>query len=384
MVTTLTLTPQLDTATIRLVINGPPAEYPVAVINLSAGQIKAEAASAWSGFDIVTLYGDQVAFYTDAATSRITRQVTGLVVGARYRFTLRAARTPLGTVFGVTQNGSMPIPPGSGTWAHTYEWVANATTQTLFFDTYQNNHPYISGVQLTRIPSLDYDLAKFSLTRTDANGTRPVRLLDGQEIIDGTLVVEDAEAAMVGPVAYQLTSASGAVSQVVTTLDGAQGYRLAPAVFPQFAATLDLVTGYNGERPASTIVHDVIGRPDPVVRIGPFRTRRGTLTIWCDDYAGVSETVSVYARGEVVQLRQPDYPGLDMYHVTTRATEQPYDEEGRRWRVDVEYVEVGYPRGPLLGTAGWTWDDLVATFATWDDVLAYFATWNDVQIGPTT
>lgn len=384
MVTTLTATPNLATASVRLVVAGPPNEYPTDVLNLSAGQIKAEAATKWAGFDTVALLGDQVAFYSVAAYSRVTRQVTGLVVGGRYRFTLRAARTSLGTDFGVTQNGSTSIPRGSGTWAHVYEWVAQATTQTLFFDTYQNNNPYISGVQLSRIPALDYDLAQFTLTRSDANGVRTVRLLDGQEIIDGTLVVDDAEASMVGAIAYQLTTASGAVSQVTTSLEGAKGYRLAPAVFPQWATTLDTITGYDASRPSSTVVHELLGRTDPVIRLGPLRLRRGTMTAWCSDYGAITDALDVYRRGEIVLLRQPDYPGFDMYHVVTEAREAPYDEEGRRWRIDLTYFEVKWPSGPLLGSATWTWDDLAALCPTWDDALRLFATWNDVQIGPTT
>lgn len=385
MVTTLTATPQIDTATVLLQVSGPAAEYPVDVINLSAGQILAEAETAWSGFDEVTLYGDLVAFYTLAATSSVGRTVAGLIVGRRYRLTLRAQRNATeSSQFGVLTIGGSGIPIGAGVWAHTYEFTATATTHTIYFATYQNNNPYIAGVSVTLLPVGTYDLGRFTLTRTDANGTRSVRLLDGQEIIDGTLIVEDAEAAMVGPVSYQLTSASGAVSQVVTTLDGAGGYRLAPAVYPQWAVTADLVTGYDATRPSSSVVHEIIGREDPVVRLGPLKLRRGTLTFWCASYATLRAALDVYRRGEVVLLRQPDFPGFDMYHVVTEARESGYDEGRQRWRLDVTFIEQNYPLGPLLGAARWTWDDLVALCSTWDDVARMFPTWNDAQIGPVS
>lgn len=382
MATTMTATPQLDTASVLLAISGPPAEYPTDVLNLSAGEIYAEAASKWSGFDEATLYGDVVAFYSLAAASSVYRTVTGLTVGARYRLTLESARTEWASQFGVTTIGGSGMPAGSGTWAHTYEFVATATSHVIYFVTYQNNNPYIRRVILTHLPA-GYDLASFTLTRTDANGIRPVRLLDGQEIVDGSLVIQDNEAAMVGLVTYQLTSASGAATSVTTSLESSTGYRLSPAQFPQFAATADLATGYTAARGSSTIAHEVIGRADTVARLGPMKSRRGTLTFWCADYAALTAILDVYRRGEVVLFRQPDNAGLDMYHVAAGdLTEAPYDEAWRRWRLDVPFFEVAHPRGPLLGAAGWTWDDVVAMFPTWDDVLAFFPTWNDLQVGP--
>ena len=210
-----------------------------------------------------------------------------------------------------------------------------------------------------------------------------MRLLEGQEIIDGTLVVEDAEAALLGAITYQLTSATGETTTASTSLAGTTGYLLAPAIYPQWAVSVPLVTVYEATRTTATIVHEVIGREDPVMRLGAFRLRRGTLTLWCADYAALTAALGVYQRGEVVLLRQGDYPGLDMYHVATEARESGYDEAWRRWRLDVTYVETAFPRGPLLGASTWTWDDQAASFPTWDAVAAFFATWNDTQIGPT-
>lgn len=382
MATTMTATPRLASATVLVKVSAPPAETPVDVLVRTAGQLAAEGMTAWVGADAVTLYGDLVSFYSMAAQQRITRVVTGLTVGRRTRVTLTAQRTNEGTNFGVTGKGQAPIPPGSGVWAHTYEFVATSTSHQVWIDLVQNSVPYLARLTVSRLP-VAYDLASFSLTRTDASGVRPVRLLDGQEIIDGTLVVEDAEAAMVGTITYALTSATGVRTTASTTLAGASGYRLAPAAFPQWATTVGLVTGYDATRPTSTRVHEVIGRDDPVVRLGSVQLRRGTLTVWCQDYAALTTALDVYRRGEVVLLRQPDYPGLDMYHVTTEVRESGYDEQWRRWRLDVTYFEVAFPRGPLLGSPTWTWDDLTAMFPSWDAAAAFFATWNAAQIGPT-
>lgn len=378
----LTLTPQLDTGTVRLEVNAPPADTPSDVLNMSGGSLLYDAENRWGGdIESVSLYGALVGIYCTASNQRVTRALSLLDVGARYRVQLAVQRTNISTVFGVLGKVTGTIPAGSGVWTHTVEFTATSDEHQMFLDVYENNLPFISRVHVVRLPD-DYDLADFTLTRTDVNGVRPVRLLDGQEIIDGTLVVEDAEAALLGTITYSLTSATGAVTSASTTLEGATGYRLAPAVFPQYAATAGLVTGFIGDRPSATTVHDVIGRADPVVRLAALGTRRGSMTFWCADYAQLVALLDVYRRGEVVLLRQPDHAGLDLYHVATDTTEQPYDAEGRRWRLDVEYVEVSYPVGPLLGSSTWTWDDVAATYPTWDAVMAAYPTWNALQIGP--
>lgn len=382
MATTMTAAPRLVEGTVLLTVTAPPAETPRDVLALSAGQIKAEGMTAWVGADAVDLFGDLAAFYSLAASQRITRVVTGLTVGKRTRVSIAAQRTQVSSTFGVTGKVAGVIPAGAGVWTHTVEFVATATSHQIYLDLVQNNNPYLSRVAVTTLPAA-YDLATFTLTRTDANGVRPVRLLDGQEIIDGTLVVEDAEAALVGAITYQLTSALGVTTTVSTSLAGTVGYRLAPAPFPQWATTAALVTGYDASRSTSTTVHEVIGRADPVVRLGAVRLRRGMLTVWCKSYVDLVAALDVYRRGEVVMLRQPHDPGLDMYHAATEVRESPYDEAWRRWRLDVTYVEVAFPRGPLLGSPSWTWDDLAAMFPTWDAALAFFDTWNAAQIGPT-
>lgn len=381
MATVITATPRPAQGSVLVQVTGTAAEYPQDLIALTAGQITAEGTAKWTGIDSIALYGDLVAFYSTASESVVSRVLPGLIVGRRYRVTLAARRTVRDVVWGVTGRASGVIPQGSGVWAHVLEFVATATTHVFTLRTAFNTEPQVRSFALTLLP-VSYDPARFSLTRTDANGTRPVRLLDGQEISGGTLIVEDSEAALVGLITYSLSTPSGALSSVTTTLEGATGYRLAPAVFPQWGVTIGLLTGYEATRPSASTVHEVIGREDPVIRLAPLKLRRGTLTVWCADYQSLLDALGVYQRGEVVLMRQPDYPGLDMYHVGTEAKEAGYDEAMRRWRLDVTYYEVAYPRGPLLGSPTWTWDDMAAMFPTWDAAAAFFATWNDAQIGP--
>lgn len=222
-----------------------------------------------------------------------------------------------------------------------------------------------------------------SLTRTDANGVRSVRLQSAQVIIGGSLIVQDSEVSLRGPATYSLRLLSGETVTASATLDQ-RVYRLHPVPWPQWGLALPLVTQYSASRSSATAVHEVIGRADPVVRLSALRTRRGAMTIWCASYTDLIATLDVYRRAEVVMLRQGDYPGMDMYHVATSTTEAGYDEESKRWRLDVEYTEVAVPRGPLLGAIGWTYDTVAATYPTYDTVAATYPTYNALQIGPVT
>jgi len=113
-------------------------------------------------------------------------------------------------------------------------------------------------------------------------------------------------------------------------------------------------------------------------------TRAGTLEIFAPTYAEAAALESVYASGEVVYLRQPDYPGLDMYHTATRTsvTPQPEGTTIKRWLLSVDYVEVGAPTGPLLGAIGWTFDAATALISTFDVARATFTTFNAATVGP--
>ena len=106
--------------------------------------------------------------------------------------------------------------------------------------------------------------------------------------------------------------------------------------------TPELVTEYGAQRASGTVLHDVIGRPDPVPALAPLRTSTGTLTVWCSTLAKAQSVVALYALGRVVLLRDPASPEMDMYHVATSTRLSPASLETNppRWSVDVEYAEV--------------------------------------------
>lgn len=154
-------------------------------------------------------------------------------------------------------------------------------------------------------------------------------------------------------------------------------------VLPQYRAELDAVTDYDATRDAVSTRHEVVDRADPIYRLGPQRTRQGTLQVWASDYETALLVEAIFTHSEVAMLRQPDYPGMDMYFIPERTRLSPgtASVEGQRWSVEVGFVEVLAPTGPLQGAAGWTFDN-VAAYATFLDVRASFATFSDLTVGP--
>lgn len=220
-----------------------------------------------------------------------------------------------------------------------------------------------------------------TITRTDAAGRTGVRMRAGQVPALGVLDVTDYEPALAGLVTYEVLGATASVDLT----EAASTWLTVPLVVER-SQQVALGVVVASQRDSQTTVHQVIGRPDPVAVLRPLTTRRGTLTVWCPDYVAAQSIADLYALGEVVQLRQPDYPGLDMYHVAETlgtVVEAPMTNP-RRWTVTLGFVEVARPAGPRRGTAGWTYATVAATYASYVDVLAAWPTYDDLTLGPAS
>lgn len=106
------------------------------------------------------------------------------------------------------------------------------------------------------------------------------------------------------------------------------------------SVTPALVTDYSASRASATVLHEVIGRADPLPALGPLRTRTGTLEVWCATEATAHAVVALYALGKVVMLHDPDHLPLEMYHVVTDVEVRPDGPDKARWLVTVDYAEV--------------------------------------------
>lgn len=102
-----------------------------------------------------------------------------------------------------------------------------------------------------------------------------------------------------------------------------------------------LVLGYTTTREPRTVVHAVIGRPDPDVTLRPAALRNGTLRILCADVAAAQAMVDLHAQGLPLTLSEDDLPSLDMAYVVDGPITSSLDDETRvRWVVEVGYREV--------------------------------------------
>jgi hypothetical protein len=344
----------------------------------------------------------------------IKRTVTGLTVGRKYRVNMRvraesryidastsaATTSRLQVAAGVAGKGVGT--PTTAAWS-TYEFTATATSHVVearvmsFSEIYatpagENEMQIIEDVlyveDLYAELAAPYSLK--SLTRSDDNGTRPVRLYEGQGLSDGVLVTLDPEPALTGLVAYTAVVHDAVTNKDVTvnasaTLAGqVTRSRIAPASLPSAGAWFEHTLGISIDRQTTSTVAQVINRPDPLVTLGAQTLRAGVLTIWAEDYVTGSALESVFNRGEVVLLRQPDYPGLDMYVVGTRTSLSPVVRVGQpaRWELSLDYTEVAAPTTPLRGSIGWTFGESAARNATFAASRTEFPTFLDLLIGP--
>jgi len=118
--------------------------------------------------------------------------------------------------------------------------------------------------------------------------------------------------------------------------------------------------------------------------VAGLELRAGSVGLHVLTYPEAKALRAMLAPGVIAQLRQPTYPGLDLYLAPQRVRidPAPVDSSPAQWTVTLDYDERAWPATPLESSSAWTWDDLAATCATWDDVAATFSTWFDVAVGP--
>jgi hypothetical protein len=204
-----------------------------------------------------------------------------------------------------------------------------------------------------------------ALTRTDKNGTRPVRLEAGTLPFTGTKTVRDYEPAISGPVRYRASTDYG-TAETSTTLAG-QGPRFTVPATPLLSVGVDTVYDYAANRKTRSTVHEVIGRSDPIIVRARMGTRTGTLSILCNDHADLMDLESVCAQGATILYRQAENAGQDMYFHATESASVP---NSGAWELTVSYVELAYPAGPVIGP--WTFADLAATGDTFAEAAAAY------------
>lgn len=189
------------------------------------------------------------------------------------------------------------------------------------------------------------------LTRTDINGTAPVRrsaLLPA----NGVLTVRDHEVSLRGEARYTVTDSAGnSASAGPVTFPAGGSSRLHAVQYPALVTAPPNVIAYDATRESATVVHWPQGRQDPVVIAAPARLRQGSLTAYYASHAAALAAQAILELGRPMQLRQGDHAGMDMFLRVTRSRLTPLDltTDGWSWAVEMDYVETRRPQGVLLG-----------------------------------
>lgn len=222
-----------------------------------------------------------------------------------------------------------------------------------------------------------------TITRHDRNGSAAVRLYVDQAPVAGALTVVDYEAALTGALVYDVLDSAGVTTTASTALDLEALAVLTVIGRPNRRAELEGVTDVDEQLDGRSTVVDPIDRDDPVVILRPLTTRRGTLDLYASSHAKALEAVNVARSGLPILFRQSSHDGLDLLAAPRSARVASRVLDGRvTWAATIAYVEVRDPASPLLAAAGWSVEQLAATFATVADVAAAFSSVADLTAGP--
>jgi hypothetical protein len=227
-----------------------------------------------------------------------------------------------------------------------------------------------------------------TLTRADANGTASVRVRDSDVFgfIPGAgvnIITTDYEPAQ-GSVVYTVTDSAGATATASVTFALDSPWLFVP-VMPNYSSKLQTVTGYSAQVSSRSTVLAPLGKSSPTVVIRPMGTKRGSLGLWAGTYADAQGILDTLSRGEVVMLRQPEHQGQDMYFVAEDAEIQPLavGGAGTVWGVQVGFLQVARPTGPLAAALGWDFAAVAAAAPDFATLRRQYATFEDLRLNET-
>lgn len=231
-----------------------------------------------------------------------------------------------------------------------------------------------ASVQLILTPSAS---VSGGITRTDINGTAPVRL-PAAAVFPRTdpLTVTDWEAALGVPVTYR---AGGATATVTLT---APGPYLVPVLRPALSRAVEGVTEYRAERVSLGTVHQVSDRPDPLVALGRLSARAGVLTLWVPTHTEARAVENIIDLSGVLLLKQSENPGQDLYFVSL-STDLAPDKDADGWTLGIRYQEIARPTSPVTETA-WTFGTVSRSFPSFRNVTTGYADFEGLSLNDQT
>lgn len=207
---------------------------------------------------------------------------------------------------------------------------ANTTLETAY-ETYEVE---VTGVWL-RVSVTFTATQDFGFFRLKFQETTPQAPAVGATLDMTCVLVEKASAldayfdGSTEPLGHNTFAWTGAANASMSVVNG-------PSI-----ASPDLVTDYNYQREARTIVHTTIAGSEPDISLRPIGLRNGTLNMFCKDRATATRVENLHLEPFTLYLdATDDEPTASMYYVATGQISVAYDSQYRTWKVSVAYQEV--------------------------------------------
>jgi hypothetical protein len=371
-VTTLTATATTNAATglpgVRLDVAAAPA--PPSTLYASDFSATVDSWSVIAGTATLTRYTpdtpDSLRLTATTDTATAGRTVTGLTVGASYRFKVAVNRMAGTVQLGVSGVAGGPVVTPSAKAADaegfvylSLDFTATATSHTLRVNIARSGGTWSSAP--------DYRFRDATLTgptgtwqgttiyRTDSLGTSvPVREPGGgtDTTSAGTMRVYDWEAPTTGEtISYTVVDGTGGTATATATLTSASTWLQLPNTTdprdtgfhsPPNSVALFKVTSWEAQRDSIGQSHQIIGRTDKVGNPGPLAQRVGTFDVLALTYDAVVALVALIGGGATVMMRQPTHKGLDLYFTVTDLRTR-MDTDSQTWTAAVGFEEVPRP-----------------------------------------
>ncbi|MEO3976297.1 hypothetical protein [Streptomyces sp. CAU 1734] len=257
-------------------------------------------------------------------------------------------------------------------------------------------HPQTASVTVTlrELPAGRW----LRLSRVTAAGARslvrgPSGLYDGTvPITSDTLICEDYEAPLGVPVHYEaeIADPAGGPSETRTTDtvtiphdDVNAGWIKDPAN-PQRNTMVTIAARPVWTRPVEQSATTVKNRRNKIIRSAVRNGREGELTVWTESDQERERLDWLLDTGATLLWQTGPGVGIGNLYVSVGATTETgeaHDAQDpfRIWALPLTEQDMPVTVG-VNGSAGRTWQDVLAEHATWADVLASYATWEDVLL----
>lgn len=310
---------------------------------------------------------------------------------------------PGGSWYGMATDA--PVPANATQAAIELTLTAGATNSALYIDTpaLWQTLPLTAVTVVEESASITLTLRELTIGqyitvyRVAADGSRSLvrgatGLIDRQAITSDLMVIEDYEAPLGVPVSYWIElwpagsttpGTRGSNTVTIPVGDINEAWFKDPGN-PQRNIKVLVEKAPDWQRPIEQTTYRVKGRRNAVVLGGVRGGLEGELAIWTRTDDEREALHWILDSGNVLLWQAVPGMGVtDMYvnvaQVTEARTVGLASEPWRAWTLPLTEADLPVTTG-VGGSAGRTWQDVLAEFDTWGDVLTAYASWEDVLL----